>query len=110
AIAVTGNEAIVPDDPSMREAVADLPLALQERVAWTSDWRACSDCPAILIAHDMPDMDAIMQDIAAMSGPIPLVQIGDESGTYRTDWMIEEVSLSVNTTAAGGNASLMAVA
>jgi RHH-type proline utilization regulon transcriptional repressor/proline dehydrogenase/delta 1-pyrroline-5-carboxylate dehydrogenase len=30
-----------------------------------------------------------------------------EPGAYRAEWLVEEVSTSINTTAAGGNASLM---
>jgi RHH-type proline utilization regulon transcriptional repressor/proline dehydrogenase/delta 1-pyrroline-5-carboxylate dehydrogenase len=32
------------------------------------------------------------------------------AGAYCLDWLVEEVSTSVNTTAAGGNASLMTLA
>ncbi len=56
------------------------------------------------------DTGARLRAIAAMTGPIPLVQLGAEDGSYRLDWLIDEVSTSINTTAAGGNASLMALA
>ena len=42
------------------------------------------------------------------SGPIVLPQAA--SAGYRAEWLVEEVSTSINTTAAGGNASLMAMA
>ncbi len=32
------------------------------------------------------------------------------AGGYRPDWLVEERSVSTNTAAAGGNASLMALA
>jgi RHH-type proline utilization regulon transcriptional repressor/proline dehydrogenase/delta 1-pyrroline-5-carboxylate dehydrogenase len=38
---------------------------------------------------------------------IPIVQLGDTNGSYRNDWLVEEISTSINTAAAGGNASLM---
>jgi RHH-type proline utilization regulon transcriptional repressor/proline dehydrogenase/delta 1-pyrroline-5-carboxylate dehydrogenase len=44
-----------------------------------------------------------------MAGPIPIVQLADAAGRYRRDWLVEEVSTSTNITAAGGNASLMAM-
>ena len=56
------------------------------------------------------DTGARLRAIAAMAGPIALVQLGAEDGSYRLDWLIDEVSTSINTTAAGGNASLMALA
>ena len=43
-----------------------------------------------------------------MEGPIPLIQQADEQGHYRPDWLVEEQTVSINTTAAGGNAALMA--
>jgi RHH-type proline utilization regulon transcriptional repressor/proline dehydrogenase/delta 1-pyrroline-5-carboxylate dehydrogenase len=36
-----------------------------------------------------------------------LAQAGGRA--YRLNWLVEEVSTSINTTAAGGNASLMAL-
>jgi RHH-type proline utilization regulon transcriptional repressor/proline dehydrogenase/delta 1-pyrroline-5-carboxylate dehydrogenase len=50
-----------------------------------------------------------MPRIAAMHGAIPLVQYADDEGAYRPDWLVEEQTISINTTAAGGNASLMAM-
>ncbi|MBN9145424.1 MULTISPECIES: bifunctional proline dehydrogenase/L-glutamate gamma-semialdehyde dehydrogenase PutA [unclassified Novosphingobium] len=55
-----------------------------------------------------PNTNALMQQIAAMEGPIPLIQQGDDQGHYRPDWLVEEQTVSINTTAAGGNAALMA--
>ena len=45
--------------------------------------------------------------LAELPGPIVLPQAG--CAGYRLDWLVEEVSTSINTTAAGGNASLMAI-
>lgn len=39
-----------------------------------------------------------------------MVKVNDSNLPYRIDWMLEEISISIDTTAAGGNASLMAVA
>ena len=57
-----------------------------------------------------PDVAAgpVLERIAAMTGPIPLVQMAAADGRYRLDWLVEETALSTNTAAAGGNASLMA--
>ena len=52
-------------------------------------------------------MREVQQQLAALPGPIVLTQAGPD---YRLDWLVEEVSTSINTTAAGGNASLMAMA
>ncbi|MBB3957366.1 bifunctional proline dehydrogenase/L-glutamate gamma-semialdehyde dehydrogenase PutA [Novosphingobium sediminicola] len=55
-----------------------------------------------------PRAHQLMQQIASMEGPIPLIQQADEEGHSRPDWLIEEQTVSINTTAAGGNAGLMA--
>jgi RHH-type proline utilization regulon transcriptional repressor/proline dehydrogenase/delta 1-pyrroline-5-carboxylate dehydrogenase len=57
---------------------------------------------------------AALAEIADLEGPVLLAQsaAADEMAqgpAYRLDWLIEEVSTSINTTAAGGNASLMAI-
>jgi RHH-type proline utilization regulon transcriptional repressor/proline dehydrogenase/delta 1-pyrroline-5-carboxylate dehydrogenase len=36
-------------------------------------------------------------------------QLAESADCYCLSWLLEEVSTSINTTAAGGNASLMAI-
>jgi RHH-type transcriptional regulator, proline utilization regulon repressor / proline dehydrogenase / delta 1-pyrroline-5-carboxylate dehydrogenase len=53
--------------------------------------------------------------IAGLSGPLVLVQAATteelkrDSGAYCLNWLLEEVTTSINTAAAGGNASLMTI-
>jgi RHH-type proline utilization regulon transcriptional repressor/proline dehydrogenase/delta 1-pyrroline-5-carboxylate dehydrogenase len=47
--------------------------------------------------------------LAERPGPILAVQARGAAG-YRREWLVEERSISTNTAAAGGNASLMAMA
>ncbi|MFM6852901.1 MAG: hypothetical protein ACKOUM_02335, partial [Sphingopyxis sp.] len=51
----------------------------------------------------------VLASIATLPGAIPIVQVADASGQYRADWLVAEQSIAINTTAAGGNASLMAM-
>ena len=46
-----------------------------------------------------------------MHGPIVTLHAADQNAdlAYHPDWLLEEVSTSINTTAAGGNASLMMI-
>jgi RHH-type proline utilization regulon transcriptional repressor/proline dehydrogenase/delta 1-pyrroline-5-carboxylate dehydrogenase len=50
--------------------------------------------------------------VAAQAGPIISVHVAqpDQPLAYHCDWLLDEISISINTTAAGGNASLMALA
>jgi RHH-type proline utilization regulon transcriptional repressor/proline dehydrogenase/delta 1-pyrroline-5-carboxylate dehydrogenase len=58
-----------------------------------------------LIEGGRDAVGAALRALAELPGPIVLPQAG--SAGYRLDWLVEEVSTSINTTAAGGNASLM---
>ncbi|QDX25621.1 trifunctional transcriptional regulator/proline dehydrogenase/L-glutamate gamma-semialdehyde dehydrogenase [Sphingomonas suaedae] len=105
AVLATGNRAVI-GSPALRDALAGLPQRVAQRIDWVSDWRGAGPYSAALIEGDQATRLAALADIAALPGPIVLVQ----AGTPRLDWLVEEVSTSINTTAAGGNASLMAMA
>ncbi|NWP28972.1 hypothetical protein GY984_25080, partial [Escherichia coli] len=54
------------------------------------------------------DAAAVAEALVARDGPIvPLLAAGEQG--YPIDLLLEEVSISINTTAAGGNASLMTI-
>lgn len=105
AVLATGNDAVI-GGVALRETLAGLPDRVAQRIAWRIDWREAGPYAGALIEGDGPVRLAALADIAALPGPIVLAQ----TGTPRLDWLVEEVSTSINTTAAGGNASLMAVA
>ena len=54
---------------------------------------------------------AVLAEVAALDGPIVTVHAADTGAplAWNCDWLLEEVSTSINTTAAGGNASLMMI-
>jgi RHH-type proline utilization regulon transcriptional repressor/proline dehydrogenase/delta 1-pyrroline-5-carboxylate dehydrogenase len=52
---------------------------------------------------------ALTARVAERPGPILMVHARGPEG-YRPEWLLEERSISTNTAAAGGNASLMAMA
>jgi RHH-type proline utilization regulon transcriptional repressor/proline dehydrogenase/delta 1-pyrroline-5-carboxylate dehydrogenase len=98
----SGNDLIV--DASMR---VDLPPMIAPRVTWSNDWQAGGPYAGALIEGDADRVRDLQQRIAELDGPIVLTQAGNNG--YRLEWLVEEVSTSINTTAAGGNASLMAM-
>jgi RHH-type proline utilization regulon transcriptional repressor/proline dehydrogenase/delta 1-pyrroline-5-carboxylate dehydrogenase len=57
----------------------------------------------------------MLAKIAAMPGPLLLTQSASteqlerDPDAYCLNWLLEEVSTSINTAAAGGNASLMSI-
>jgi RHH-type proline utilization regulon transcriptional repressor/proline dehydrogenase/delta 1-pyrroline-5-carboxylate dehydrogenase len=110
AVLATGNSAVLPDDAEMRALAAGLPGELAGAIEWIADWKAEPGLAQVLVEEGGQDIRPLLKAIAAKTGPIPIVQLGGKGRDYRTDWMFEEVAVSVDTTAAGGNASLMAVA
>ncbi|HEX4848576.1 MAG TPA: bifunctional proline dehydrogenase/L-glutamate gamma-semialdehyde dehydrogenase PutA, partial [Novosphingobium sp.] len=86
-----------------------LPALVAQRIDWLPALPERSDFAAVLIEPRSGGIAELLARVAAMDGPIPLVQMADAAGHYRADWLVEEVSVSINTTAAGGNASLMAL-
>jgi RHH-type proline utilization regulon transcriptional repressor/proline dehydrogenase/delta 1-pyrroline-5-carboxylate dehydrogenase len=105
AVLATGNRAVI-GNVALRGEVAGLPERVAARLNWADDWRKAGPYSGALIEGDAATLTTALTDIATLPGPIVLAQ----AGTPRLDWLVEEVSTSVNTTAAGGNASLMAVA
>ncbi|MEO1169499.1 MAG: trifunctional transcriptional regulator/proline dehydrogenase/L-glutamate gamma-semialdehyde dehydrogenase [Pseudomonadota bacterium] len=110
AIFATGNLPFLPDDEATRALAAGLPASVAQRLQWTPDWQAERPFAQILIEDTNADIRPLLKAVAAQDGPIPIVQLGIGKGGYRTDWLLEEIAISIDTTAAGGNASLMAVA
>lgn len=66
---------------------------------------------AALIAGDGAAVAAATQAPSGREGMIVTPHCGDHAPLrYNLDLLVEEVTVSINTTAAGGNASLMALA
>ncbi|WP_294194531.1 trifunctional transcriptional regulator/proline dehydrogenase/L-glutamate gamma-semialdehyde dehydrogenase [uncultured Sphingomonas sp.] len=108
AALAAGNDVVVGDAAALHEALAILPPTVAARVQVVDDWRREQSAFAgALIEGDAVRVREVLGTLAALPGPIVLPQA---SGTgYRLDWLVEEVSTSINTTAAGGNASLMSL-
>ena len=103
-----GNTLVVHAPAELRAAFAALPATVAARIRWAESWAGQGPFAGALVEGDQVQLLEALQAIAALPGPIILVQAGE--GGYRLEWLVEEVSTSINTTAAGGNASLMALA
>lgn len=115
AALATGNEVVVDTSSNLKSALEALPVPVKARISWSSDWNAAGPFAGALIEGDAARVLEINKRIAAMDGPLVLVQaatteeITKDSGAYCLNWLLEEVSTSINTAAAGGNASLMTI-
>lgn len=102
AVLATGNRGLLRGMP----LPVDLPPALAR--SFTTQ----AEPVAVALAEGGPErISALAQEIAEADGPIvPLHAVPTGAvGSYPIDLLLEEVSTSINTTAAGGNASLMMI-
>ncbi len=117
AVLATGNDAVIHAEAharsGQRDGLRSLPASVAGRVSFVDDLHDAGLLGGALVAGEAGEILQIQQAIAALPGPILLTQAvvtGQEDAGYCLDWLVEEVSTSINTTAAGGNASLMTLA
>ena len=114
AVLATGNRAAVLAAADLGAVVAGLPEGVQDRVALVAD-RAAMAWAAVLFEGDKDGLRALNREMAGMEGAIaPVFGVGCEAlaaggEDYPLVWLLRERSVSTNTAAAGGNASLMAI-
>lgn len=101
AVLATGNHGAVEGMP--------LPPGLPLAVAACFAAIATGPYAAALVEGDAAEILATMQAVADLPGPIVSVHAESHGHGYCLDWLLEERSISINTTAAGGNASLMMI-
>jgi RHH-type proline utilization regulon transcriptional repressor/proline dehydrogenase/delta 1-pyrroline-5-carboxylate dehydrogenase len=113
AILASGNRAIVVSNGIGGETLASLPESIQSLIVSVPDWRDGEGLSGLLFEGDADAFLIVNQAAAALGGPIISVQGASVSGLssgaeeYCLDRLMYEVSISINTAAAGGNASLM---
>ncbi|HEX9474267.1 MAG TPA: hypothetical protein VF931_08755, partial [Steroidobacteraceae bacterium] len=114
AILATGNTAlIVADNPAAAELAA-LPQDLRAQLQSCPDWRQGAAIAGVLYeGDDATALQAIVRQLASLDGPVVQIQSATVAGLatgaedYSLQALLEEVSVSTNTAAAGGNAQLM---
>ncbi|MET1115037.1 MAG: trifunctional transcriptional regulator/proline dehydrogenase/L-glutamate gamma-semialdehyde dehydrogenase [Comamonas sp.] len=107
AVLAVGSRALWPADA--QALCARLPQSVRPAIALVPDWSAGDVAfDAVLHAGDPAALQQLQQAIAARPGPIASI-----TSTVRDiplERLVMERALSVNTAAAGGNASLMTIA
>ncbi|MHC5305756.1 trifunctional transcriptional regulator/proline dehydrogenase/L-glutamate gamma-semialdehyde dehydrogenase [Bartonella sp. LJL80] len=111
----TGNTVAIDANSGLQKALPNLPEAVSSRLVWTENYDADGPYAGCLIEGNGERVTKLQSIIAKLSGPLVLTQAADSEALqaaevpYSMHFMVEEVSTSVNTAAAGGNASLMAI-
>ncbi len=98
--------------PTAAGALAErLPDAVRERIVLAQDWTQAAAHVDVAVAHAPPDgLREAAALLARRDGPIvPLVGLAPGDAALPLERLVIERSLSVNTAAAGGNASLMTI-
>jgi RHH-type proline utilization regulon transcriptional repressor/proline dehydrogenase/delta 1-pyrroline-5-carboxylate dehydrogenase len=115
AALATGNMVVIDKSTGLEDRLSALPPTVARHVSWSDDWVTSGPFAGALLEGDATRISQLNARIAALPGPLVLVQAASSEemrGTvlpYNLNWLLEEVSVSVNTTAAGGNASLMSI-
>ncbi|WP_245896286.1 trifunctional transcriptional regulator/proline dehydrogenase/L-glutamate gamma-semialdehyde dehydrogenase [Ottowia oryzae] len=109
AVRAVGATAVWPADAATAAGWAQLPVDLLAHIALTPDWRAPeAEFDAVLLHGEPEEALAVQHTLAQRPGPIVgLTVMAPGSTTVPLERLLVEHSVSVNTAAAGGNASLM---
>jgi RHH-type proline utilization regulon transcriptional repressor/proline dehydrogenase/delta 1-pyrroline-5-carboxylate dehydrogenase len=100
AVLATGNRAVVTESAALFEG---LPQQVREQIV------VDGAADVILFAGAGDQLIRLAQQTAEQAGPIVPIHVADGGGNYPLDMLLTERSLSTNTAAAGGNASLMSI-
>ncbi|WEZ84712.1 trifunctional transcriptional regulator/proline dehydrogenase/L-glutamate gamma-semialdehyde dehydrogenase [Rhizobium sp. 32-5/1] len=115
AVLATGNTAVIDTASGLADAFSTLPATVAARLSYTTVWKADAPFAGALIEGGADRIRTVNRQIADLPGPLVLVQaasteeLARNPDAYCLQWLLEEVSTSVNTAAAGGNASLMSI-
>lgn len=115
AALATGNEVVIDKAANLENALNSVPASIAARLSWSADWNAAGPFAGALVEGDVSRVQEVNKRIAALDGPLVLVQaatseeLATDADAYCLNWLLEEVSTSINTAAAGGNASLMTI-
>ena len=114
AALATGNRVILDAAAEVMNGLTGCPAPARSRIVPAAEAR---DAPADVALFE-GDGDALCRftaELAERPGPVVAVHAVSRSGleqdreAFPVEWLVEEVSISTNTAAAGGNASLMSV-
>ena len=103
AALATGNEAVAPPGPDVDRLNSRLPEKFRIRII--EDWRS-ADCAAVLVLAPFLAAEARKSFAFREAALVPVIEGVEPAALLR---LVAERSLSVNESAAGGNAALMTI-
>ena len=115
AALATGNVVVLETAAIGAHALASLPPAVAARIERVGNWASAGLLGGILFEGDVESLRVVDRQAAEHAGAIVSVhalsvqELASGDPDYPLEWLIDERSVSVNTAAAGGNASLMTI-
>jgi RHH-type proline utilization regulon transcriptional repressor/proline dehydrogenase/delta 1-pyrroline-5-carboxylate dehydrogenase len=103
AVVATSNRALLEESPWARALVRELPPEVARRIDWTGSVGSAEF--EVALTDRESDCLALRRQLAQRDGARVRVLLGGPE--YGLQWMVAERVVSTNTTAAGGNASLL---
>jgi RHH-type proline utilization regulon transcriptional repressor/proline dehydrogenase/delta 1-pyrroline-5-carboxylate dehydrogenase len=112
AVLAVGSRALWPAQAKTRAHWQRLPRDVQARVSLVDDWSAQGTPFDAVLLHGTPEeLIAVQQVLAGREGPVVSVErLAPGDPAVPLERLVVERSVSINTAAASGNASLMAMA
>jgi RHH-type proline utilization regulon transcriptional repressor/proline dehydrogenase/delta 1-pyrroline-5-carboxylate dehydrogenase len=116
AVAATGNRALLLDGTAARRVVARLPEAMRACIDWTGTEGTAQEAGGgyeLVLVAGTPERTrelarVLRRTLAQRAGArIPVLRV--QEGRYALDRMVAEQVITINTAAAGGNATLMSL-
>ena len=110
AILATGNVAVL-EQAAAAKALAGVPAEVAARIVTVASWREAQGLRALLFDGTDESLLALARQVAEQDGPILSIEVAraPERDDYELTRLLEECTVSTNTAAAGGNASLMTI-
>ncbi|UXN05549.1 trifunctional transcriptional regulator/proline dehydrogenase/L-glutamate gamma-semialdehyde dehydrogenase [Bartonella sp. HY761] len=114
-VLATGNQVVIDAGSNLQKSLPNLPQSIFSQILWSDNWAADGAFAGVLIEGEGEFVTKTLKRIAGLPGPLlltqaaTLTQMEATDSAYCLDWLVEELSISVNTAAAGGNAKLMAI-
>jgi RHH-type transcriptional regulator, proline utilization regulon repressor / proline dehydrogenase / delta 1-pyrroline-5-carboxylate dehydrogenase len=107
ACLATGNDVVVEADAALTAVLDELPASVRARIR-----SGAGQVSGALAEGDAEQVTALLRRLAERAGGVVSAQAATteamgKADAYDLGLLVEEVSVSINTTAAGGNASLM---
>ena len=111
AVLAVGSSAVMPESELAKALLARLPKEVQARIKLVADWTKDDVIfDAVLHHGDCDQLRDVCQQVAKRAGAIVGVQgLSQGETNIALERLVIERALSVNTAAAGGNASLMTI-